>query len=299
LGVIMTLAVRAVREVFPGHQVLISQTEDAVEAVVQGKARLALIATDRFFPDKQGDMFADRDDRIEAAAGLATGFLHIIRRSHEGDVKDPLGGRGGVSLPGSEQARLATHILHAAGKEPKAFASLPKLLEGVTNNTLDAVLIFAPAGHPVLAEALAGGQLELHKLPRLSGNLPAFLNPVRLPNDTYPGQTKALDTVGVQVVLAGPAPSQRAGPLAGGPAAALHMQALPLSVDEANALAQAIGIPEPPDPVVPSVWLRALVQESTADEATWGQNIFDTALNVAVIVFMVWIGMMIVRRPGS
>ena len=298
-GVLVTLAVRAVREVFPDHRVLTSQVEDAVEAVVQGRARLALIATDRFFPDKQGDMFADRDDRIEAAAVLTTGFLHIIRRSHEGDVKDSLGGRVGVSLPGSEQARLATAILHAAGKEPKTFASLPKLLEGVRNNTLDAVLIFAPAGQQLLAEALAGGQLELHKLPRVSGNLPVFLNPVRLPNGTYPGQTEGLDTVGVQIVLAGPAPSQRAGALAGGPAAAFHMQARPLSVDEANALAQAIGIPEPPDPVVPSVWLRGLVQGSTADGATWGQNILDTVLNVAVIVFMVWIGMMIGRRPGS
>ncbi len=204
-----------------------------------------------------------------------------------------------MSLPGSEQARLATAILHAAGKEPKTFASLPKLLEGIRNNTLDAVLIFAPAGQQLLAEALAGGQLELHKLPRVSGNLPVFLNPVRLPNGTYPGQTEGLDTVGVQIVIAGHAPSQRAGALAGGPAAAFHMQARPLSVDEANALAQAIGIPEPPDPVVPSVWLRGLVQDSTADGATWGQNILDTVLNVAVIVFMVWIGMMIGRRPGS
>ncbi len=119
-----------------------------------------------------------------------------------------------------------------------------------------------------------------------------------LPKDTYPGQTEALDTVGVQIVLAGPAPSQRAGPLAGGPVAALHLQAPPLSVEEANALAQAIGIPEPPDPLVPSVWLRALVQDSTADGATWGQNILDTTLNVAVIAFLVWVGMMIIRRPG-
>ena len=72
-----------------------------------------------------------------------------------------------------------------------------------------------------------------------------------IPSGTYPGQTEVVDTVGIQIVIAGPSPITSPGPLGGGPATALLTQNPPITLEQANALAQAIGNMEPPDPMLP------------------------------------------------
>jgi hypothetical protein len=118
---------------------------------------------------------------------------------------------------------------------------------------------------------------------------------VRIPHGTYPEQADKIDTVGIQVVLAGPSPSIIAGPLGGGPAAALLTQNLPLSVEQADALAKAIGNPEPPDPILPSVWVRSLVDSQDTGKLTTGQNLLDTTLNIGIILFLSWLGVLVIR----
>ena len=117
-----TFVVRVVRDVFPDHRIKVTTTENAVEAVVQGKARLAIIGANRFFPEAEGQKFEKRDNRIEAAAVLDTAYLHILRRTDAPSLENVLDGPIGVGLPGTSRARLASLILRAADKEPTVFA---------------------------------------------------------------------------------------------------------------------------------------------------------------------------------
>ena len=297
LGGLTTFAVRVVREVFPDHHVVLQQTEDAVEAVGQGKARLALVGADRLIPVKKGQLFGDRDNRIEAVAVLETGYLHILRRRNEGSVKDALAGKLGVPQRGSERAQLTVEILSEVQKKPVVYAGTTELVEQVKTKELDAALIFHVLGDGTMQEALADEQLVLHALPPGLDHLPPYFTPVRIPSGTYPGQTEVVDTVGIQIVIAGPSPITSPGPLGGGPGAALLTRNPPISIEQANALAQAIGNMEPPDPILPSVWLRSVVQGPGTSEATTGHDLLDTGLNIAILVFLGWLGVLLIRRP--
>ena len=126
-------------------------------------------------------------------------------------------------------------------------------------------------------------------------NLPPYFSTVRIPGGSYPGQAGEIDTVGVQVVLAGPSPSFTAGPLGGGPAAALLTQNPPLTVEQADALAKASGNPEPPDPILPSVWVRSFLESQETGQLTAGQNLLDTTLNIGIILFLGWLGVLVIR----
>jgi glycine betaine/choline ABC-type transport system substrate-binding protein len=297
VGGMRTFVVRVVRDVFPDHLIKVTTTENAVEAVVQGKARLAIIGANRFFPETEGQKFEKRDNRIEAAAVLDTAYLHILRRTNAPSLKNVLDGTIGVGLPGTSRARLASLILRAANKQPTIFAETKDLIQQVENAEIDAALIFELSGNADINEALAKGTLSLQGLPQEFEILAPFLPPVRIPGGTYARQTEPVDTVGLQIVLASPSPNIDPGPLGGGPAAALLMQNPPLTVEQARALAQAIGNPEPPDPILPSVWMRSVVDAHEVGEGTFGQNLLDTALNVGILVFLGWIGMLIIQRP--
>ena len=157
-------------------------------------------------------------------------------------------------------------------------------------------MIFELSGNADINEALAEGTLSLQRLPQELETLAPFLPPVRIPAETYARQAEPIDTLGLQIVLASPSPNIDPGPLGGGPAAALLKQNPPLSVEQARALAQAIGNPEPPDPILPSVWMRSVRDAHKPGEGTLLQNLLDTTLNVGILVFLGWIGMLVMQR---
>jgi len=295
-GGLTTFVVRVVREVFPEHHVVLQHSEDAVEAVGQGKARLALIGADRLIPVKKEHLYSRRENRIEAVAVLETGYLHILRRRNDGSLKDPLSGKLGIPLQGSDRAQLALAVLSADQKKPVVHAKTTELVEKVKTKELDAALIFHLLGDRTILEALADKKLVLHAIPSGLADLPPYFIPVRIPRETYPDQTKGVDTLGVQIVIAGPSPKTTSpGPLGGGPGGALLTQNPPLSIEQANALAQAIGNLEPPDPMLPSVWLRSLVQGPSTKEGKTGHDLLDTGLNIAILVFLGWLGTIFIR----
>ena len=165
VGGMRTFVVRVVRDVFPDHRIKVTTTENAVEAVVQGKARLAIIGANRFFPEIEGKKFEKRDNRIEAAAVLGMVYLHILRRTDTPSFENVLDGTIGVGLPGTSRARLASLILRAANKQPTIFAGTKDLIKQVENAEIDAALIFELPGNADINEALAEGTLSLQGLP--------------------------------------------------------------------------------------------------------------------------------------
>ncbi|MFQ5992710.1 MAG: glycine betaine ABC transporter substrate-binding protein, partial [Nitrospiraceae bacterium] len=282
---VLVLAFRAVRHAFPNYLVRLLLSDDPVKAVAQGHARLALVGAQRFFHGEGGKPFAIREARVEALAVVGTPYLHILRRAGEGEIENSFAGRIGVSPEGSEGARIAVAILDVAGRHPDAFESEDNLLEQVEQNQLDAALIFRMPGDTWMAKQITERQLILHPLPELVGQLPPFLQPALFPARTYRSQPEAVATIGVQVLLAGPAPYSEATHLGGSPAAALISQSPPVSLEEARAMQEAIatiGPVEPPHPVLPSVWLRSIAEGGLPQGPTTAQAMLDTGLNVFV-----------------
>ncbi len=297
---LITLALRAVRHAFPNYPVKLVTSDDPVKAVVQGRARLALIGAERFFRDDGENRFAIRETHIEAAAVVGTPYLHILRRRDEGSHVDSLSGRVGVTLQHTVEAKIAMAILEAAGKEPAAFETADGLLDQVGKNQLDVALIFRLPGDAWVAKQIAEHALALKDLPPLRDTLPPFLQPARLPARTYSGQVKAVATIGVQVLIAGPAPHLETGPFAGSPAAALISQGPPLTLKEARAMQESIDAVrsvEPPHPALPSVWLRSIADEGAREGPGMAQAILDTSLNVGAMIFLGWVMALVVRRP--
>jgi osmoprotectant transport system substrate-binding protein len=292
---LMALVLRVVREVFPDYTVRLKASDKPAAALASGQARLAVLGAEGFFHDRGGERFASRDDRIEAVAVLGNRPLHIVRRANEGRVRDPLSGRVGV--PSRELGRVPMAVLEASGKQAATTATVDALLTQVVRGDLDGALVPATAGDPRLAQALSGERLVLHPLPTLPPTtLPPFLRPAVIPAGTYAGQDEPLETLATQFVLADAAPPATEGLRAGGPAAALNVQAAHLSLEEANEFVRVLGDSEPPDPVLPSVWLRRLVDRGEGRGGIAGAALRDTLLNVLAILFLGWLSVLVVRR---
>lgn len=283
-------AMVAIRETFPDRSVGEDRVEDPVEAVARGQARLALLGAERFFtlPD---DAPPDRETRIEAAAVVGTRLVHVVRRrSEQGDAPaDPLSGRVGVPPIGSGAALVAQSLLDD-GQEPDASGDPATLLDAVRNDQLDVAILVLPVGDLELPEG-SGEELELRSLagwlsPSRALRAP-FLRPARIAAGSYEGQPDPVETLGVQVLLAGP--SRRAVALTAnsGPAAALTVTGLPLEPDKVQALATATGVPEAPDPTLPSAWSR----QPPAPDPTLSiaSAILSTVLNILAIAFLIWV----------
>ncbi|MEW4567010.1 glycine betaine ABC transporter substrate-binding protein [Tautonia sp. JC769] len=292
-------AVVAIRETFPDRAVIEDRVGNPAEAVARGEARLALLGAERFFSargDGDGDAPPDRDTRIEAAAVVGTRMVHVVRRRSDGDegagddaASDPLSGRVGVPPLGSGAALIAQSLL-GDDRRPDASGDPATLLDAVRNGRLDAAILVLPVGDLEFPEGAAEA-LELRSLggwlsPSRALRAP-FLRPARIAAGSYVGQPEPVETLGVQVVLAGP--SRRAVSLTAnsGPAAALTVAGLPLDPDEVQALAAATGVPEAPDPTLPSSWSR---QPAAPDPTlSVASAILGTVLNVLAIAFSIWV----------
>lgn len=290
----------AIREAFPDRSVTEARVEDPAEAVSRGRARLALMGAERFFWS-DGDSSPDQEDRVEAAAVVGTRLVHLVRRSDD-EAADPLSGRIGVPPIGSGAEIVARSIL-GDDRQADASGTPRELLDAVRDGQLDAALLLLPVGDlemPVDPESVQ--LLELRSLPGWLTPSRAvrapFLRPARIAAESYPGQPEAIETLGVQVLIAGP--GRQAVPLTAnsGPAAALTLAGLPLEPDEVEALAAATGIPEAPDPTLPSSWSRRPSRSDLADPSA-ATSVFSTLLNVLAIAFVIWIIRLAMQAPKA
>ena len=264
---------QALLEALPDQAVSVVRG-DPVEALALGEARAAIVGAERFFrPTRRG---VEREELV-AEAVLGARYLHLVGAANPGRV----------GVVGGGAARVAELLWDA---EVVQRAGLSELLGGV-GGSYDAALVLAEAGTPALAAALeqAGATLQPVR-PPVSTDL-AWLRPARLPAGTYAGQEGAVDTVTSQVLLASASvPSDPM--LAGGPVAALPSSPRPLARPEAERLAEAIGSTELPDPVLPVV--REARSTATEDTA-----VLDTVLNVAVLAFLGWLGVLAVGKEDA
>lgn len=280
-----TRALAAVRQVFEGRTVALHPDDEPLRAIRRGQARLGLVGAEAFFDlDRRGRLKRNRD--IEAVAVLGRRVVHLL--APQGADASVLDGKVGVVRGGAAErvaARLLALSTDGATIQPRR--SKEELFADVTSGTLDAALVLAPEGDPDVTEALRGELTLIGVSNWLDAErqfqLP-FLRPLRLRADAYPGLSQPVDTLASQVLLVAAAPT--VGPnLAGGPAAALPAGSKPLDPEQAQALAEAIGNPEEPDPAVPSAWGLSGQNAMQTPSAHW----VDAALNAFVIGFLAWL----------
>ena len=202
-----TTALRAVRRAFTGREVKVETDGNPLEKVASGDARMALVGADTFF-DLSGAV-PTRDDRLEAVAVVGQNVVHLVGRGDLKAIKTLATGP-----EGSDTGRLGTVLISGLGLEAKlkpVEAGTPEaIIETVTSGGADAALVVAPLGNRAIARMIDGVAFKVMPLDAWKGgaNLVRypFLREVRVPANTYRAQRQAIDTLGVQVVLAGMAP---------------------------------------------------------------------------------------------
>jgi len=306
-----TRALATVRRVYTDHPVRRDETGDVAGAVASSRALLAVVGAERFFPDAER-----REDRMEAVAVLGTRLVHLLRRANEATVVPPLSGRIGVPPAGSGGERVGLALLAAADDQVRPDSNEPTigrgersaqhhvradargLVDQVLADRLDGALVLAEGGDAEVARLLDGGEVQLRSLdglltPERAVALP-YLSRARIPAGTYVGQHEAVETVGVQVVLAAAATRRRSVGGGGGPAAALPAGGRRLPRDEVEQLYEATGALEVPDPSLPSAWTSHRGEEQAPRDL--GTEILDAALNVGALAFIAWLTLSVIRR---
>lgn len=285
------------RRAYPERPVTMLSAAAPLGALEQGRADLALVHTSDFFQLTPDGLFLGRDRRGEAIAAI--GRRHFLLLAGEGAPAntEPQPMRIGTPPGWTAAGKVAARMLVQAGQVPETRADGPGLIRAVREGELDAAIVMLDADTRTALQGLPPEDPKLRAvdLTEWLERVPFFLNEVRLPGSPVPGaDDEPLDTVSMQVLLAGPAPRGRTGPVHGGPASAMATRNLPLPLREAEAIAAATESPEVPDPVLPSFRDRQAVARRGLAESPW----LETALIIAGITFMVWAGWLL-ARPAS
>lgn len=200
-------ALRAVRRAFTGQEIRVGTDGSPLANVASGDARVALVGADAFF-DLSGAV-PTRDNRFEAVAAVGQNVVHLIGRGNLQDAETIAAGP-----QGSDSARLGAVLINGLGLKaslvPVEAGTPEAILETLTSGGANAALIIAPVGNRTINRMIDGVAFKVLALDAWNegANLVRypFLRAVRIPANTYRVQRQAIDTLGVQVVLAGMAP---------------------------------------------------------------------------------------------
>ncbi|HSH42072.1 MAG TPA: glycine betaine ABC transporter substrate-binding protein [Arenicellales bacterium] len=289
-------ATLVLRRAFPERPVTMLATADPLATMEQGRADLALLHTSDFFELTPDGLFLGRDRRAEAITVVGQRQFILLVSSESAADSSPLNGRVGVPPGWTAAGKVAARMLLLAGRAPGMRTSGPGLIRAVRDGELDAAIVSLDTDTRAVLRNLRDedSQLRIEGLTNRDVTAPFFMNVVRLPASDVPGRGEPLDTVSMQVLLAGPAPRGRTGPIHGGPASAVATRNLPLPLREAQAIAAAATSPDVPDPVLPSFQVRQAVSPGGIAESAW----LETLLIVAGILFMAWAGWLLTQPPA-
>lgn len=277
-GASQTRAVLALRRVFPERPIRIERGQNPIREVASGGAKLALLGAERFFRRTRRGL--ERVREVEAVAVAGSRMAHLITARPDGG----LGGSIGIGPRKSGSEMIGRALVTAAGGQIAMSAPHDQLVQAVATGSLDGAIVVIDAGAKVVGEALAMGKVHLRPVTGLILDEAPYLRSSRIPAGTYSGQSGPIETVASQVVLAGPSRHPHPTGMKGGPAAALLVEAKPISIEQAELLGEATGVPELPDPILPAAHLGAPDTSDAEDTA-----VVDTLLNALVVVFLGWL----------
>lgn len=299
-------AVRAARSVFPKRSVAVERAANPLDLVTSGAARLAVAGVDSFY-EVEGDS-AVLASQAEALGVVGFQVAHIVTRS-SGPATLPEVTKLGVGEAGSSSDRVARMALAGLGLNGVAVVSgeageLGIQFEAMAKGLVDAVFIMAPLGDTTVLELLEGGDYRLLAIEGWNdGSAPlrfSFLRQAQIPAGSYAGQDGAVESLGVQMVLAGPSGGREAFG-AQGPGTTGTAATQPIPDATILELSKALGTAEAVDPAAPvAAALRPALDEGPqpliADPLT-------SLVNIVAILFLVWMVYLLVakqpRRPDQ
>ncbi len=297
-GEAASAALRAARNAFRGRDVQIAPSADPLAAVAAGDARLALVGADSFFD--VSTPAPTRDDRLEAVAVVARNLVHVLTR-----IDGPTRLDGAESLAvgplGSSSQRIGSLLISGLGLSatpvPVAGGSAAAMVAAVADGKADAAVIPAPEGDKALIDAMAAA--DGLRLIAITGwnegaNLVRFpfLRETRISSGVYPGQFGAVETLGTQLVLAGPAPviGDAVGDL--GPSS-VAVSLSPISGAAVKALNDAIPGSLLIDPTLKQA--AALAPELPKPPASINPSADVSILSLGVVIFLVLVVWLYIR----
>ncbi|MGM0428505.1 MAG: glycine betaine ABC transporter substrate-binding protein, partial [Thermodesulfobacteriota bacterium] len=254
---ILAKSLDAVRRVFPKRRVEVETFPFPKEALLNGKAFLALLGAESFFVVQPGLLPKTRE-YMEAIAVAGFQMAHLIRRKNDLREK-PFAGirRLGIGPAEGSAEQAAAVLLDAYGRTEKTkvvSGDVSEQIKKVINGHLDGMLFMAAPGDAKMILLLEDPKLSLQpifdwKQEDRQYRYP-FFRLARIPEGTYSGMKTALETVGAQVVLTGPRPD--APTLGDGdPVSGLRVQRQPIPRGIKQALVNALGDKEVIDPTLP------------------------------------------------
>ncbi len=254
---LLARGLNAIRQISPGRQVIMRSFTDPVTALFEGKAFIAILGAENFFTLRPGSI-PETNTRIEAIIPLGNRVVHLLRRA-EKITKKPFDGisRIGVGPAGGSSEKAAGMLLDAYGKSDTITlvnGTVDRQVRAVSEKKLDAVLELASPGDAQIILFLEKFRLSLQ--PLTGWNLEdrqfryPFLRLSRISPESYPRLTDPVETVGSQLVFAGPKPKEAllgdGDPVSG---LRTQRQAIPRSMKED--LAAALETKETIDPALP------------------------------------------------
>lgn len=293
-GAAANAALRAARNAFQGRNVQILPTHTPMAAVSDGEARLALVASDAFFDVTKPTPL--RNESFEAVAVIGQNLVHLVTApggpSRLADVT-----RIATGPEGSASHQLAVVVTSGLGLSaqlvPSDADSTSALLAQVTDGAADGALVSAPQGDSALLGSFADTAFRLLSIEGWNegANLVRFpfIRQNRIVKGVYRGQFNAVETLGQQLVLAGPAPDTREVVGDQGPSA-IAVGLSPISGTAVMALNEALPGTTLIDPTLKqAAALAPVLPEPPASINPASDVSILSLIVVAMFVWMIWL----------
>ncbi|MEO1190833.1 MAG: glycine betaine ABC transporter substrate-binding protein [Pseudomonadota bacterium] len=296
-GAAASAALRAARSAFVGRDVQIDPTHTPLDRVASGDARLALVGADAFF-DTSGPA-PTRDERFEAVAVIGQNLIHLVTPqfgpTNLSEAQSIL-----VGPEGSSSYRIGSLLKDGlnldAALVPGDGDSTADLVGRLDPEGQEVAVVFAPQGDRALVDAFGDGGHRLLKVDGWSegANLVRFpfLREARISPDVYRGQVGAIDTLGSQLVLAGPA--EVSGDAVGdqGPSS-IAVGLSPISGAAVRTLSASVAGAPFIDPALKQA--PALAPELPSPPAAINPSPYISILSLIVVILLVWLAYLYVR----
>jgi glycine betaine/choline ABC-type transport system substrate-binding protein len=286
-------ALRAIRAGFTGKDLEVLPVADPLQALVDGRARVAMIGAEAFYQQGNDGPVAKGNARAFAVLGYKS--AHLIARKSDGvnsitDMKKIATGPAG-----SGSAVVLDMLLNSLGLAGSVVVAqldgeFDGRVEGLSAGEYDGVFEMDAQGSRRIGTVLKDATLKLVGIDEWAqGGHTAkysFIRPTTIAALSYPSQTGAISSMSTQFVLASPVRKQQeAGEV--GPGTTGVASAVPVSDKAVKAIGAALGTDEAVDPAIP-VHAALLPKIEVVDKTLPFR--FDVSLiNILMILFTIWV----------
>ena len=284
---------RAVRRAFPGRPIQLLRVANPTEQLTSSKARLALASADAFFRMPQGKYSVINRSlpaQAFAVAGYKMAHLLVAKDSKYKELGEM--STVGVGPKNAVSHRVTAILLTAFDWQNKIKlvpGKLTQQIAQIASGKLDGLLLMVRPGHSQLVDLLGKHSLQLLPLKKWQeGNYAfrfPFLRPARIAAGIYGRQQAALETISIQIVLAGPTQGKQSiGDI--GPATAITSEQ-GLSNRTILKLAKELGREEKLDPLLPAPQCLHHTNLKATHKINESYNV--SALNALVIMAIIYL----------